>query len=135
MRRGALYSFFQQKRALVLTARSISLSLSLLHVRRTCHGGDNVTHVASLARKPRRGVTVPYRDTVIPQGARLTTARDGKRVSILHSTFAKSEKVIHNVRNHFFLFFLETRFVYIDLTNKTSLLHFFVNSVNFVSTK
>ena len=97
--------------------------------------GDNVTHVASLARKPRRGVTVPYRDTVIPQGARLTTARDGKRVSILHSTFAKSEKVIYNVRNHFFLFFLETRFVYIDLTNKTSLLHFFVNSVNFVSTK
>ena len=93
-------------------------------MRRTCHGGDNVTHVASLARKPRRGVTVPYRDTVIPQGARLTTARDGKRVSILHSTFAKSEKVIYNVRNHFFsFFFLETRFVYIDPTNKTSLLH------------
>ena len=106
MRRGALYSFFSAEAGARLDRPlDLSLSLSPSCEEDVSWSGDNVTHVASLARKPRRGVTVPYRDTVIPQGARLTTARDGKRVSILHSTFAKSEKVIYNVRNHFFLFF------------------------------
>ena len=105
MRRGALYSFSAEAGARLDRPLDLSLSLSPSCEEDVSWSGDNVTHVASLARKPRRGVTVPYRDTVIPQGARLTTARDGKRVSILHSTFAKSEKVIYNVRNHFFLFF------------------------------